>query len=172
MNPVIFIDVDGPLAWGTWEDGKVEISELNGPPFTIPYPWLQEECNALTEIIHQTDANLVVSSDWRHYYTLYQLKSIFIKYGVPSWRILDTTPTFNPRKKMSSPPGWDRANQIHAWVRAYRPKHWVAIDDLPLKPSFKSLRVPLWRHVEVCGMMGHEIRLQNKINEVIKQLKR
>ena len=35
---VIFIDVDGPLAWATWDDGKVTI-DGGQEDFTIPYPW-------------------------------------------------------------------------------------------------------------------------------------
>ena len=39
---VIFIDVDGPLAWNTWDDGKVTIAG-GVEDFTIPYPWVKED---------------------------------------------------------------------------------------------------------------------------------
>ena len=61
----IFIDIDGPLAWGSWGDGKVKIMEGTMNEFTIPYGWDIADCEALYEIIKQTDARLVVSSDWR-----------------------------------------------------------------------------------------------------------
>ncbi len=153
-NPVIFIDIDGPLAWATWEDGRVEITEMIQQPFKIPYPWVQEDCDALAKIVRDTEASLVVSSDWRKYFNINQLRSIFLTYGIPHWSVLDTTTHFNPRKKMSSSMEWDRVNEIHAWVRAFRPRHWIAIDDLPLKASFKSLRIPQWRHVQVHGDYG------------------
>ena len=77
---VIFIDIDGPLSYGTWGDGKVKIMEETPTEFTIPYSWNQDECNALCEIIKQTDARLVVSSDWRKYYGFNQLMLIPISF--------------------------------------------------------------------------------------------
>ena len=46
---IIFIDVDGPLAWATWGDGKVTMNEGN-KQFTIPYPWVKEDCESLQKI--------------------------------------------------------------------------------------------------------------------------
>ena len=36
---VIFIDIDGPLSWGSWGDGEVKIMEGTKHEFTIPYAW-------------------------------------------------------------------------------------------------------------------------------------
>ena len=58
---VIFIDVDGPLAWATWDDGKVTIREGSHFEFQIPYPWVKEDCEALQKICDETDAELVIS---------------------------------------------------------------------------------------------------------------
>ena len=62
---IIFIDVDGPLSWGSWGDGIVTIDEGNVAPFTIPYTWDIPECEALKTILDETNAKLVLSSDWR-----------------------------------------------------------------------------------------------------------
>ena len=172
MSPIIFIDIDGPLAWDTWSDGKVEINEMIQQPFTIPYPWVQEDCDALAKIINDTGASLVVSSDWRKFYNINQLRSIFLHYGIPHWSVLDTTTHFNPRKKLSSSSEWDRACEIHSWVRCFRPHHWIAIDDMPLKLGFQSLRIPKWRHIQVDGDWGHGGRLRDKVDETIKLLNR
>jgi hypothetical protein len=169
---VIFIDIDGPLAWDTWKDGKVQITELTSKPFEIPYPWVQEDCDALTKIVRDTGAHLVISSDWRKYFSIKQLNAIFLTYGIPHWSILDTTTHFNPRKKMSSSPEWDRACEIHSWVKCFRPHHWVAIDDMPLNQYFKTLRIPRWRHVQVDGDWGQGGRLRDKVDKVIKLLER
>ena len=59
-SKVIFIDIDGPLAWGTWPDGKVKIMEDTQQEFTIPYSWVKEDCDALGEMINRTGANLVI----------------------------------------------------------------------------------------------------------------
>lgn len=171
-HKVIFIDIDGPLSWGTWHDGRVKISEGTSSEFTIPYPWEKEECDALYEVIKQTNAQLVVSSDWRKFYGLYQLQSIFEHYGIGKWDVIDTTTNYNPMRKLSSPPEWDRGCEIRSWVKTFRPTHWVAIDDLPLKSTFKSLRIPKWRHIQVDGAHGYGGRLANKVDEVVKLLNR
>ena len=62
---IIFIDVDGPLAWGSWDDGKVIINEGMMNEFTIPYAWDKADCEALKTILDETNAKLVLSSDWR-----------------------------------------------------------------------------------------------------------
>jgi hypothetical protein len=169
-SKVIFIDVDGPLAYATWPDGKVKISEGNSDEFTIPYAWVKEDCDALYEIIRQTNAALVVSSDWKKFYGLHQLKQIFEHYGIGRWDVIDTTPNFNPRAKLSSSIEWDRACQINFWVKMFRPTNWIAIDDLNLKYSFKSLRIPQWRHVQVDGDFGYGGKLRDKIELCVKLL--
>ena len=34
---IIFIDIDGPLAWGTWNEGPITINGGRHGEFTIPY---------------------------------------------------------------------------------------------------------------------------------------
>ena len=51
VGKVIFIDIDGPLAWGTWPDGTVKIMEGTQQEFTIPYTWVKEDCDALAEVL-------------------------------------------------------------------------------------------------------------------------
>ena len=157
---VIFIDIDGPLSWGNWGDGKVKIMEGTMNEFTIPYAWDKAECDALSEIIKQTDARLVVSSDWRKHY------------GIGRWNLLDTTTHFNPRKKMSSSLEWDRACEIEMWVKSFKPTNWISIDDMQLNFGYKSLGIPQWRHVAVDGDFGYGGRLRDKIDECIKKLNR
>ena len=126
---VIFLDIDGPLAWGTWFDGRLQL-DAN---LTIPYPWLHKECESLTRIIKATGANIVLSSDWRLHYTIDQMHSIFDHYDIPKV-IVDCTHTF--KAKMSSPGSMDRARQILKWVEEKNPESWVAIDDYDLEYEF------------------------------------
>lgn len=170
-SPVIFIDIDGPLAYGTWMDGEVEIETFRNKAdkIKIPYAWVQEDCDALAQIVEKTYANLVVSSDWKQFYTLRDLRGIFQNYGIHA-DIIDTTSHHNPMRKMSSPPEWDRACQIAAWVKTYKPRRWIAIDDMPLGYYFKHLRIPQWRHVQVDGDFGKAGKLRNKIDECVIRL--
>jgi hypothetical protein len=169
---IIFIDVDGPLAWGTWGDGRVNLnsgSEL----FTIPYPWVEDDCSALRNIIDTTDAKLVLSSDWRMHYGLIQMKRIFQYYGIPGHHLIDTTTHMDLWKKLSRPPlEWERAAQIAKWVKDNKIRHWIAIDDLDIGNQFKWLkpRIPSWRHVQVDGDHGHGGRLRDKIDECVEKL--
>lgn len=128
---VIFVDIDGPLAWGTLNEDKVQInSELK-----LPYPWVKEECDALTQIINSTGAKVVISSDWKKHYSLQELGQIFEFYGIPNV-IIDKTST--RKAKLSSISEWDRAIQIMDWVREHNTeiKSWIALDDIPVAKYF------------------------------------
>lgn len=164
----IFVDIDGPLAWGTWMDGEVEIEVFRNhvDSIKIPYPWVEEDCRALAEIVERTNSNIVVSSDWKKSYALRDLRAVFQNYGIRGDHIVDTTSHYNPRGKMSSPPEWDRACEIASWVKAFKPKHWIAVDDMPLGHHFKELGIPKWRHVHASG------DLRNKVEECVKKLER
>ena len=169
---VIFIDIDGPLSWGSWGDGEVKIMEGTKHEFTIPYAWDVADCEALGEIIKQTDARLVVSSDWKKHYGFIQLSMIFEHYGIGRWNLLDTTTHFNPKKKMSSSLEWDRACEIETWVKQFKPTNWISIDDMQLNFGYKSLGIPQFHHVQVDGDWGYGGKLRDKIGECITKLNR
>lgn len=90
----------------------------------------------LNEILELTDAEIVVSSDWKLHCTLEQLQDMFKEYGVIKSPI-DVTPD-EVLKKMSELES-NRVSEINGWL-ANHPEvtHWVAIDDLDLSalPNF------------------------------------
>lgn len=171
MDKIIFIDIDGPLAWGTWDDGKVVINEGQPNQFTIPYPWVKEDADTLSQILDSTGAKLVISSDWRFHYSFYKMIDIFLHYGISPWHLLDFT-TMNPLwKKMSKPSNdWTRAAQIVKYVKDFKIKNWVAIDDLNLGGQFKYMKTPKYRHVQVDGDFGYGGKLRDKKEQIIKIL--
>ena len=176
---IIFIDIDGPLAWATWMDGKVKINENTSDEFTIPYAWVKEDCEALAKICEATNAELVLSSDWKMHYTLKQMSDVFIEYGIYA-KLIDITTHMNTRQmgiwnKMSSPSlEFERAHQIVKWVKDNKISNWIAIDDMKLSAEFKWMtpRIPMWRHVAVDGDWGYGGKLRNKIDECITKLNR
>ena len=171
---IIFIDVDGPLAWGTWEDGEVKINENTSNEFTIPYAWDKADCEALTKICEATNAELVLSSDWKKHFTLKQMSDVFIEYGIYA-RLVDITTHQSLWMRMSRPsPDWERAAQIVKWVKDNKISNWIAIDDLNLSNEFKWMkpRIPMWRHVQVDGDFGFGGKLRDKIDECIEKLNR
>jgi hypothetical protein len=170
---IIFIDVDGPLAWGSWNDGKVTITG-GVEDFQIPYPWDRADCEALQKICDETNAELVLSSDWKKHFTFNQMKRIFWHYGITA-RLIDITTHQDLWNKMSRP-GLDheRALEVAKWARDNKITNWIAIDDLDLYHSFKWLtpRVSMWRHVQVDGDHGVGGRLRDKVDECIEKLNR
>lgn len=170
---IIFIDIDGPLAWGTWEDGKVNIYS-GVQDFTIPYAWVKEDCDALQRICEETNAYLVISSDWKNKFTFNQLRRIFWHYGIIA-PILDITTHQNLWNKLSRTSlEHERALEITKWVRDNKISNWISIDDLRLDQQYKWLkpRIPMWRHVQVDGNWGFGGRLRDKIDECIQKLNR
>jgi len=170
---IIFIDVDGPLAWTTWDDGKVAI-DMGVEDFQIPYPWVKEDCEALQKICDETNAELVVSSDWKKHFTFNQLKRIFRHYGITT-RLIDITTHQDLWNKMSRPSiDHERALEVVKWAKDNKISNWIAIDDLNLSREFKWMkpRIPMWRHVQVDGDFGYGGRLRDKVEECINKLNR
>ena len=57
-------------------------------------------------------------------------------------------------------------------VKSFKPKHWIAIDDMPLGTNFQRLNIPKWRHIQVDGAFGYGGRLRDKVEECVKRLQR
>jgi hypothetical protein len=170
---IIFIDVDGPLAWATWTDGKVTI-DMGVEDFQIPYPWVKEDCEALQKICDETNAELVVSSDWKKHFTFNQLKRIFRHYGITT-RLIDITTHQDLWMKMSRPSAeWERAAEICKWVKDNKVSNWISIDDMRLNEQYKWMtpKIPMWRHIQVDGDFGNGGRLRDKVDECINKLNR
>lgn len=170
---IIFIDIDGPLSYGTWEEGAVNMHGRTGD-FKIPYPWVHEDCDALQKITDETNAELVISSDWKKHFSFSQLKHIFHYYGIYA-PVIDITTHQSLWNKMSSPPiEWERASQIVKWVKDNKVSNWISIDDMKLNEQYKWMKpkVPQWRHVQVDGDWGCGGKLRDKVDECIEKLNR
>jgi hypothetical protein len=172
---IIFIDIDGPLAWATWDKGYVTLNEDERNEFSIPYHWVKEDCDALKTILDESNAKLVLSSDWRFQFSFRQMKDIFQHYGIHPSHLLDMTCQFSLWNKMSRPSiDHERALQVVKWAKDNKISNWIAIDDLRLGNEFKWMRprIPMWRHVAVDGDHGNGGRLRDKIEECINKLNR
>ena len=169
---IVFIDIDGPLAWGTWGDGRIQIN-CGSDLFNMPYPWVEEDCQALRKILDESNAKMVLSSDWKKHFSFRQMKAIFERYGIPGHLLVDITTHQDLWTKLSRPGmEWERAAEIKKWVRDNRISNWIAIDDLNLRKEFKWMRIPQWRHIQVDGDFGMGGRLRDKIGECIAKLNR
>lgn len=129
---VIFLDIDGVLAtnkeYGTnrtkFQTKNSEAKELN-----IPYPFNSGCVEIFNEILKETDAKIILSSDWRLHWSLDELDKIFKFNGVI--KSPEATTSFN-KWKMSSSLELDRIMQIKNYAHFGEITDWVAIDDLNL----------------------------------------
>ena len=142
---VIFLDNDGVMCLSTeWggRDKKIKKWKLANPgdPGYVNDPKIpahikmdnfnSKAVKVLNDILALTDAEIVVSSDWKLHCTLEQLQDMFIKYGV-SKAPIGTTP--NHVLKSMDELESTRVSEITEWLSSHPDvDKWVAIDDLDL----------------------------------------
>lgn len=128
----IFLDIDGVLATDKefmmnrkkFQEKHTEAKELN-----IPYPFNPVCVKVFNEILLETDAKIVLSSDWRLHWNLEDLDKIF-KFNKVI-KSPESTTSFS-KWKMSSGLELDRVKQIEQYISYSEITNWVAIDDLNL----------------------------------------
>lgn len=155
---VIFLDNDGVIClsnnWGSrykkqdkWGGRKLSMTSREMP---LTYRFDNFDKGAikiLNEILAQTGAEIVVSSDWRFHANLEELGEYYTSQGIIKAPIA-TTDMF----KDLFPGEWsalrfraelelERSMEINHWVENHPEiTHWVAIDDLNMGVEFLSDR--------------------------------
>lgn len=125
---IIFLDIDGVLAtapcWYMKRDQKYNT-----------YPFDKKAVKVLNKILKETNAEIVLSSDWRYYYNLNALKEIFIDMNNVIKAPIDVTNTNLPTNALCLED--ERVIEINLWKEHNFEKlgvtHWVAIDDMDMK---------------------------------------
>ena len=133
---IIFLDIDGVIClsreWGS-RGRKIKRWELEGgegePPVTIRLDDFNKiAVDVLNDIILTSGADLVISSDWRLYAPLDEMKDLFHQFGVIKGPI-DFTPELQTTTKHAN----IRVDEIKSWLESHpEVEKWVAIDDLDL----------------------------------------
>jgi hypothetical protein len=133
---VIFLDIDGVIClsheWGS-RMRKIKRWELEGgegePPVTIRLDDFNKMAvDVLNDIILTSGADIIISSDWRLYATLDEMKDLFYQFGVIKGPI-DFTPELQTVTKRAD----IRVDEINLWLSNHpEVTNWVAIDDLDL----------------------------------------
>lgn len=147
---VIFLDHDGVMCLSTEWGGRAKkkskyLSEFPGTEDSLP-GWVkmdnfnEKAVITLNSILLETDAEIVVSSDWKLYCTLQELQDMFLKYGVVKAPI-DTTPNFLTYQSKFGFSKEDleqnRISEVKDWLKNHpQVTHWVAVDDLDLGEKF------------------------------------
>ena len=133
---IIFLDIDGVIClsreWGS-RKRKIKRWELEGgdgqPPVNIRLDDFNKiAVDVLNDIILTSDADIVISSDWRLYASLDEMKDLFHQFGVIKGPI-----DFTPELQTSTKHANIRVDEINLWLSKHSDiKKWVAIDDMDL----------------------------------------
>jgi hypothetical protein len=146
---VIFLDNDGVVClsteWGGRKKKKLKyLKEFPGieilPAYIKMDNFNDKAVKILNSILDQTGAEIVVSSDWKLYCTLDELKEMFTKYGV-SKSPIDITPNiplkYDKNYYTAEELAEYRIMEIKQWLKDHpEVTQWVAVDDLPLGEKF------------------------------------
>jgi hypothetical protein len=136
---VIFLDHDGVICLST-EWGKRY--KKNEGLAQVLDPFNEKAIKVLNEILKESDAEIVVSSDWKFHASLEQLGQWYELHGAIK-KPIDTT----SKDTTEAPPDfpWQRIVdleqtrylEITKWLRE-NPEvtHWVAIDDMDMSERF------------------------------------
>ena len=122
---IIFLDIDGVMATSN-DYGVSANNKWNAYRF-------DKKCvGVLNSILEETGADIILSSDWRHHYTLQEMKDIFAHNGIIKGPIGFTMRSINYKADSLE---WGRTEEIQHWLKSHAWKDdckWVAVDDLDL----------------------------------------
>jgi hypothetical protein len=161
---VIFLDIDGVLATNKeYVTNRTKFREKYSwaKELRVPYGWNKGCVEVFNEILDATNADIVISSDWRFHWDLDELDKIFKANGVKKSPIFGT---IKNKRKMSSDLEDDRVYQISEWVKFNKPGKWVAIDDMNLNslgPNFFKTK-----DSEGLKQTGLKDKIINTLNDV------
>jgi hypothetical protein len=143
---VIFLDHDGVIClsdnWGSrFKKQKKYRKKLSQSVMTMPLDarfdnFDKKAIKVLNEILEQTGAEIVVSSDWKVWCSVEEMGDYYEKQGIIKRPIDFTTNTIDG-DKVTWFRNWDlegtRSVQIQEWLKEHpEVTHWVAVDDLDM----------------------------------------
>lgn len=167
---IIFLDIDGVLATNiqfNMNTQKFRAKHEWAADLAVPYPFDPGCVRILNEILEETDAEIVLSSDWKLHWNILELHEIFKQNGViksPRTTTLDiTNDDFNLEE--------ERAYQINTFIDKFKPKQYVIIDDLSIESYLGSPdaqdRFIMTRSREGLKQSGIKEKILEKINKII-----
>lgn len=154
---VIFLDNDGVIClannWGSRFKKREAVDRnphLDSNLQSVEYrfdDFDEKAIKVLNEILEETGAEIVVSSDWRHHATLKELGEYYLSQGIIKAPIAVTSLT-----EYIDPELWkilryradielERSIEINNWINKHPEiTHWVAVDDLNMSVKYLSDR--------------------------------
>jgi hypothetical protein len=170
MSKIIFLDIDGVLAtdkefmmsrskfWGKFKEAE---------EMKIPYPFNPKCVKILNEILIETDADIVLSSDWKYHWGIGGLDGVF-KFN----KVIKSPIDITIKEDVSM--SWiekNRAYQIGKYVQDFNLTNYVVIDDLNIK-SFMEITGDSDKFVRTNDLEGiKEKGLKDKIINILNKTK-
>ena len=152
---IIFLDNDGVIClsdnWGSrhkkqdkWGGRKLSMSSNEIPTQYRFDNFDKGAIKVLNEILEETGAEIIVSSDWRLFGDLEELGQYYISQGILKKPIGFTKKLgeFDVPEEFPWSRQWDREQtrclEIHQWLKEHpEVTHWTAIDDLNMGKTGK-----------------------------------
>lgn len=156
---VIFLGHDGVIClhqnWGSrltkqnqWGKRKLSMSTSSIPVEYRFDNFDKKAVGVLNDILDQTNADIVVSSDWRLYATLEELGEYYIQEGIIKKPIGVTKSLgdFDTPRDFPWSREWGleqtRCFEIHQYLKEHPEViHWVAVDDLDMRKKGKHYSI-------------------------------
>ena len=129
-------------------------------------PFNAKAVKIYNEILEKTGAEIVISSDWRHHWTLAHLQEIFVEFAGIIKAPIDTT-SYIPGGSLQQLEEY-RAKEILLHVEQNKPEAWVAIDDLDLSKGMLPWIAE--NHFVHLPRMNEGIKQTSKAEKIIKLL--
>jgi len=125
-----FLDLDGVLA----TSHQFNSNRKHWHPQYDCYRFDEKCVKVFNSIIEEVNSIIILSSDWKHHYSIEQMNEIFKWNGLNTF-ITDITPNLWKVKFTSLAQLEDcRADEILKYVHEHEIQNWIAIDDLDLSP--------------------------------------
>jgi hypothetical protein len=154
---IIFLDNDGVIClssnWGTrhkkqkkWGGRKLSMTNREVPVEYRFDNFDKKAIKILNEILEQTGAEIVVSSDWRFHANLEELGEYYTSQGIIK-KPIATTDMFKDifpdqwsQLRFRSDLELERSMEITDWLENHSEvTHWVAVDDLNMSVEYLSM---------------------------------
>ena len=156
MKKVIFLDHDGVICLSSnWGSRHKKQDKWGGRKLSMDFKSIPVDCRfdnfdlkaikILNKILETTDAEIVISSDWRLHATLEELGEYYTLKGIikKPIAVTDFFKDIYPREwsslRFRADIELERSMEIEHWLENHpEVTNWVAIDDLNMSPEFLS----------------------------------
>lgn len=123
INSIIFLDIDGVLNTINY----LKRQKLGAGKVTNK-SWDPTACKHISMLCEHYNARIVITSSWRHEYTIEQLKDFFASNNIPDKFIKDVTNSYVPQQDENN---YCRGHEVQHWLEENNKDKtpYVIIDD-------------------------------------------